>query len=236
MMKFSRFSRFAALAAAVATCAATTAQASLDFTFTASGTASTGDPISASAHFVDLGGGQLQITLANTQSGDTGYIADTLYGVFFSGATITGLVSGKATAGSSIWTYPSSGNATTPGALGADTALTDPWQIATVAGHSGIDAFTGSNKEGLVSTGFTGTLHTDGISNSQHQPLDQSTAVFILTYSGTISSISDVRFLYNTSTDSPEFLVPEPTTFIAGALLLLPFGASTVRILRNRKA
>ena len=30
--------------------------------------------------------------------------------------------------------------------------------------------------------------------------------------------------------------VPEPTTMIAGALLLLPFGASTLRVLRNRKA
>jgi len=30
-------------------------------------------------------------------------------------------------------------------------------------------------------------------------------------------------------------VVPEPTTFIAGALLLLPFGASTVRILRKRQ-
>jgi hypothetical protein len=31
-------------------------------------------------------------------------------------------------------------------------------------------------------------------------------------------------------------VVPEPTTMIAGALLLLPFGASTLRVLRNRKA
>jgi large repetitive protein len=30
-------------------------------------------------------------------------------------------------------------------------------------------------------------------------------------------------------------VVPEPTTMIAGALLLLPFGASAIRILRNRK-
>jgi hypothetical protein len=30
--------------------------------------------------------------------------------------------------------------------------------------------------------------------------------------------------------------VPEPTTLIAGALLLLPFGASTLRILRRRTA
>jgi hypothetical protein len=31
-------------------------------------------------------------------------------------------------------------------------------------------------------------------------------------------------------------MVPEPTTMIAGALLLLPFGASTLRILRKRTA
>jgi F0F1-type ATP synthase assembly protein I len=30
--------------------------------------------------------------------------------------------------------------------------------------------------------------------------------------------------------------VPEPTTMIAGALLLLPFGASTLRILRKSRA
>jgi hypothetical protein len=30
--------------------------------------------------------------------------------------------------------------------------------------------------------------------------------------------------------------VPEPTTMIAGALLLLPFGASTLRVLRRRTA
>ena len=30
--------------------------------------------------------------------------------------------------------------------------------------------------------------------------------------------------------------VPEPTTMIAGALLLLPFGASTLRMLRKNHA
>ena len=30
--------------------------------------------------------------------------------------------------------------------------------------------------------------------------------------------------------------VPEPTTMIAGALLLLPFGVSTLRLLRRRTA
>ena len=209
-------------------------------TFNGSGISGQGDAISASAAFVDLGGGQLQITLANTESGDTGYIKDTLYGVFFSGATITGLASGDAAAGSKIWTYPSSGNATTPGSLGANTALTDPWQTDTLGSQKGIDAFTGSVKEGLVSTGFTGTQQTDGIANSQHQPLVESTAIFILTYSGTISSISSVKFLYNTALDStatiPGTAVPEASTVIAGVLLLLPFGASILRILRKHRA
>ena len=34
--------------------------------------------------------------------------------------------------------------------------------------------------------------------------------------------------------NAPPPAVPEPTTFIAGALLLLPFGASTLRILRRK--
>ena len=34
---------------------------------------------------------------------------------------------------------------------------------------------------------------------------------------------------------APVTPVPEPTTLIAGALLLLPFGASTLRILRKRQ-
>lgn len=31
-------------------------------------------------------------------------------------------------------------------------------------------------------------------------------------------------------------IVPEPTTMVAGAMLLLPFGLSAVRVMRNRKA
>ena len=34
----------------------------------------------------------------------------------------------------------------------------------------------------------------------------------------------------------PWVQVPEPTTMVAGALLLLPFGMSTLRVLRKRRA
>jgi hypothetical protein len=52
--------------------------------------------------------------------------------------------------------------------------------------------------------------------------------------------LNDKFDLQNTGTSdewSYDTVVPEPTTMIAGALLLLPFGASTLRLLRkNRKA
>lgn len=49
-----------------------------------------------------------------------------------------------------------------------------------------------------------------------------STGVATASYSGSISSAASTA-------------VPEPSTVVAGALLLLPFGVSTVRILRKHK-
>jgi hypothetical protein len=61
-------------------------------------------------------------------------------------------------------------------------------------------------------------------------------------YTGNVleSTIADFPNSPN-SGGSQEFLllgtpIPEPTTMIAGALLLLPFGASTLRILRRGRA
>ena len=49
-----------------------------------------------------------------------------------------------------------------------------------------------------------------------------STGTQIVSYSGSISS-------------TPSTAVPEPSTVVAGAMLLLPFGISTLRILRKHK-
>ena len=47
---------------------------------------------------------------------------------------------------------------------------------------------------------------------------------------------SDQEFLLLAPDETPILeAVPEPTTMIAGALLLLPFGASVLRILRKKK-
>jgi hypothetical protein len=55
---------------------------------------------------------------------------------------------------------------------------------------------------------------------------------------GNITSYADLEGLVGTIADDTQgfvVAVPEPTTMIAGALLLLPFGASTLRILRRNR-
>jgi hypothetical protein len=52
------------------------------------------------------------------------------------------------------------------------------------------------------------------------------------------SAFSDVSFQYGTQLSGNPNLtpVPEPATLIAGALLLVPFGASTLRIWRSKRS
>jgi hypothetical protein len=73
--------------------------------------------------------------------------------------------------------------------------------------------------------------------NSGNQVVVGQEGAGVIGFSGLVSSIT-------WTTDKPEYwhgitlatAVPEPTTMIAGALLLLPFGASTIRILRKKIA
>jgi len=55
--------------------------------------------------------------------------------------------------------------------------------------------------------------------------------------------ITNLSFQYGTDLNDPNLVpppsstpVPEPSTVIAGMLLLLPFGASTLRVLRKNRA
>jgi hypothetical protein len=203
----------------------------------------TGATVAASAHFVETSSGVLQITLANTYSGDTKSISDVLYGVFFSsGATLASLASGDAAAGSVIWTYPNMKTPATHGAaLGVNTALTDPWQLVTMP--PGTDGLSGMDKEGLVSKGFTGSV-SDGLGNAQHQPYDASTAILTVDYTGTISAIGQVKFLYGTAAPSSGdeisgniVAAPEPAAWawLAAAFALVPLGAGMLRS-RNKPA
>ena len=51
-----------------------------------------------------------------------------------------------------------------------------------------------------------------------------------------VNGDSGVSITYQITPQVHNVVVPEPTTMLAGALLLLPFGASTLRILRRDRA
>ena len=60
-------------------------------------------------------------------------------------------------------------------------------------------------------------------------------AANMLSNLGNLIARADLQGLVSPDGQNYVVLVPEPTTMIAGALLLLPFGASTLRILRRNR-
>lgn len=226
--------------------ASTSALASIEFT------ATSGDR-SAKAVF-DIVGGNLQITLANIGSTpptppggwNPTYI---LTALFFDINGVGALTPVSATESGLQGTVPS-----------AD-VFGDYWQY-----KSGLSAPHAAS-EGIGTAGFslfgpTGNFdnNTDGPNNSidgfdyglinfprasgnDGIPTTTFAQSVVFTLSGvglptslSASDISNVSFQYGTALSEPN-LVPEPSTMIAGALLLLPFAASTARFFRrNRKA
>lgn len=237
-MKLINIKKFTALAA-VCGLAGASAFGSID-TFTTSGTGSDNNqPLAASAIFNDNGSGNLKVTLKNTYSGSTFGIAETLFGLFFdSGSASLTLQSVYEPVGDVVWTV-TGGNTYTKTDVNSDTAITQ-WKTATLGGEKGVDGLQGGPADGLVSTGF-GPTFNDGIKSGSHNPDVESSLVFNFTYTGSLD-VTNVNFLWGTTaatsdtTIGKETPVPEASTIVAGALLLLPFGASTLRILRRNRA
>jgi hypothetical protein len=69
---------------------------------------------------------------------------------------------------------------------------------------------------------------------SGNDPVTAEAANMLASLSG-LTGLADLRGLVSPSGQNYVVPVPEPTTMIAGALLLLPFGASTLRILRKKQ-
>lgn len=99
----------------------------------------------------------------------------------------------------------------------------------------------GGKPEEMIIPG--GTTYVGGISS--HNPYVLNSASFTLSNSvfTTSSTVSDVSMLFGTGPDkilvgAPQphgGSVPEPATLMAGALLLLPLGISTFRVLRKSR-
>lgn len=226
-----------AVVLAAAAIVGATMSAHADVTFDTSGTGADGYVITASATFHDLGSGKFQITLANTSPGDTFGISEVLYALTFNGGTVSGISSQNAPVGSTVWhlnTTPITSQ--TVGSVALPTYSTTWARTTSPQGLTALGPPPGppnQNEDGLIS-GFRGTI-TDGLANHEHNPFIQNSIVFVM--NGTLGNISDVQFGWGTTpTYTPGTPVPEPTTMVAGALLLLPFGASTIRVLRRNKS
>jgi hypothetical protein len=93
---------------------------------------------------------------------------------------------------------------------------------------------------GNANTGGHDYITTDSTTYTGSTPLPSGTYVGfedLLPGQNSDFDRNDLEFVFQNITprDPNVGSVPEPTTVVAGALLLLPFGVSTLRILRNRK-
>jgi hypothetical protein len=226
--------------------------------------ASDADGRSASATFA-VGGGNLQITLTSVGEEPTGSWNGTygLTALFLntdlalnsnSKAPITGDsaivgagggVIGTIPTGNTIGSYSSFGVGLTGVPLGATEGL----QTAGFNDNNPANGNLGpppSEKVDGLDGAILGWINVTGADSSVtgHEPLAYDSIVFTLTGSGrpnvlSTSDFTDVSFMYGTMSGSDNLdgvPVPEPSTLLAGVLLLLPFGATTLRILRRRRS
>ena len=251
-MKKSNITRFTTLIAAAGIWAAASTGASAQITFTASGTGANGEALQAMATFQTLPGNELQITLANTETGDAHTIANLLTVIFFNGATGLTPVSAIVPTGQLEW------NSGVSATLSSDLNVGIHWGYA-YAGGSGSESL-GANPPynatagissagfgwfghgnfaapgvaldgadyGLVPLGFmsTGGAH-DGLDNGENNPTFENTTVFTLSgWTGSLSDIANVSFQYGTATTDTNLKVPEPTAagcFLLGLVALVCF-------------
>lgn len=159
-----------------------------------------------------LNGIKISVTGATGASGLTADAANTVD--LSSGSPVYGSATGATVA--SEFTLSSAGSLITLSSLGS----TGPDYL--IIGPAGYGAANGS------------------IQSGPHNPFILGTATFYFNLSGANSfsenDLGDLTFLFGTSTDSSTSThtsVPEPSTVIAGALLLLPLGVSAMRVLRK---
>jgi hypothetical protein len=135
-MKKSRITGFATLMAAVGFWAGAGISAPA-VTFTASGTGANGQALQATATFQTLAGNKLQITLANSETGDANTTANLLTAIFFDGATGLTPLSAIVPAGQLEWNTTGNGN----NAVTASTTLSSNLDVGTQWGY----AYTGGS-------------------------------------------------------------------------------------------
>jgi len=216
-----------AVATALA-CAALTSRADvlLSFNNTSGATITFGG---GSFQFVPSGGTDFRITGssgADDSFGDTG----TISGVYTIG-TVTPVAPGIQSA-----PVTGSGTLTINDGLGKSLTAGITWDTIESIGAGTSDTLNFGGTINLTSVNYNGTL-TDLKDLAQNH-----LGIAVLNFTFTSSSAQDVQHLKTFSGSEKSFsgslssAVPEPTTVVAGALLLLPFGLSAFRVLRKNSS
>jgi len=116
-------------------------------------------------------------------------------------------------------------------------------QIVGTSGGSYTLSFLFARRNGVSSSSCSFDVYWNGGLQTSITPTSTAMSLFSMTVTG--AALNTLEFRGTGASDSLggilddvqlDAAVPEPTTIIAGALLLLPFGASTLRILRKRQA
>ena len=207
----------------------------------------------ASVSFAVTAAGQLQVTLANggtepTPNWDATYV---LGAVFFNytgggtltanptalGATASGGVLGSLPTGDTIGSYWAFASGLSGAPHGATEGLSGVgYSISGMPSAANMGPSPEQQVDGIAG-GILGWNNTSGGNASVKEPLAYTSITFLMGSGFTTLSPSDfnhVSFQYGTGLSDVNLIpVPEPTTMVAGALLLLPFGMSTLRMLRR---
>ena len=199
---------------------------------------------------ITISGSTMTVTLTDLQA-NPGSVASVLNGIIINVSGVTGVL-GLTADNAMTADIASNGSYTPTMILGTEIAGSTGWSVS---GSSSITlSALGSGQpqfliigpdynhnftQGAGNPGYTGSNSSiDG--NDPHNPfiLGQETCYFSLSGAGySESTIQGVTFLFGTGTDCSDVIpVPEPSTIVAGALLLLPLGVSAFRILRKERA
>ena len=235
MKRETKFTRTAIRLAVTAMLVWTSSYA--DLYITPAGSSDTDGLVDATSSFF-LGNGTVTVTLTDLE-GNPRSAGQTLSGILFNASGVSGAAtlassSGYISAINGNGTY-SAGVLTSPlSHWGADDGVS--LSTINIVGSMPYDLIIGPDSAG----GFTGAgLYSNankGLPN--FNPYVLGSATFTVNVPGITpsSTLSGVTFEFGTTPDYVTAItaVPEPGTILAGALLLLPFGASALRILRNK--
>jgi len=185
---------------------------------------------------IEFFGSSSQFTITDNSSGDQWKItstgaADGLLGRFDGGPWSYGLITTSGPVQTANVTTPTGSFTINDGSGHLATGSVNWVQVDTVfSATGGVNAGATVNITGMTYAGLNSDLLALVAGGNGSVTLS-----FTFNPGKTLTDLTTGSGPYATSYSGSLSAVPEPPTMIAGALLLLPFGASTLRILRRRQ-